>query len=370
MGLPPKTDGQGRTHEKIFIPRGILIPTIAPDGAILNIRIRRHKEDLKPLPSGKAPPKYLELEGSYIAPMLLRAHGPADLAAYFVTEAELDAILIHFATGGIVGGLAVRTNRGKRDRRAHERLRHAVKICIALDYDEPGAAGVPWWEQTYPQAVRWPTPDGKDPGDAFRLGVDIREWVAAALPPTIKLPPLSHVEDTDSREATLSYPKVNGEDYLQNGQMDTFVAGQKNIGERGEKGGWDGKKENVSEMHTSADVARAGSPAGFTDNEIRILRSAVPKECADALSSLYPPEVLRAYLLWRDVPVSFYSEHDAIGNCTGFGWKIDYSWRAKNVEKFEAFFDYQDRCPVLSQWLSDHPDKEISWQNLLDFWRK
>ena len=134
LGLPPRKGDDGREHTRIFIPRGIVIPTLGADGRVLNLRIRRHKQDLR-----ERSPKYLELEGSCKAPLLLSSSRPAPLAAYFVTEAELDAILIHYATGGVVGALAVRTNRGKPDAHAHERLRQAVRIGIALDYDGPGA---------------------------------------------------------------------------------------------------------------------------------------------------------------------------------------------------------------------------------------
>ena len=105
LGLTPRTGDDGRMRTKLFIPRGIVIPTFALDGRVLNLRIRRHKEDLQPLSGGKLPPKYLELEGSCKAPLLLRSSRPGPLAVYFVTEAELDAMLIHHATGGVVGAL-------------------------------------------------------------------------------------------------------------------------------------------------------------------------------------------------------------------------------------------------------------------------
>jgi len=366
LGLPPKETDDGKVRDKIFIPRGIVIPTFAQDGSIRNLRIRRHQQDLKPMSNGKMPPKYLELEGSCTAPLLLKSRGQASLAAYFVTEAELDAILIHFVTGGVVGGLAVRTNRGKPDSQAHERLRQAVKVCIALDFDEPGAVGVEWWEQTYPQALRWPVPEGKDPGEAFKLGVDIRDWVAAALPATIKLP-------TDPREASIAQQQTSVEYNSQNGRMDLVFAGPNECGERGTEegaGGQKEKKEGDTQMRTSADEAEERVRAEFTPEELRLLLAAMPQTSTPL--SLYPVEVLRAYLLWRDMPVSFYAQHDEAGNCISLGWNIDYAWREKcpeNRERFEVFSAYQDKCQVLWRWFSAHPDKTINWRNLLDFWR-
>lgn len=218
LGLAPKTGEDGRARTKIFIPRGIVIPTLGIDGRVLNIRIRRHREDLR-----ERSPKYMELEGSSHAPMLLRAPGPSALAAYFVVEAELDAVLIHHATGGAVGTLAVRTNRGKPDVAAHARLKDAVLVGVALDYDQAGAEGVAFWERTYPKSLRWPTPEGKDPGDAFKLGVDIREWVAAALPPSVSLPSGPH-------GASISCTEATAQDDSQNGQADTLLPGTLEMG--------------------------------------------------------------------------------------------------------------------------------------------
>jgi hypothetical protein len=366
LGLPPKETDDGKVRDKIFIPRGIVIPTFAQDGSIRNLRIRRHQQDLQPMANGKMPPKYLELEGSCTAPLLLRSSSQTSLAAYFVTEAELDAILIHFVTGGVVGGLAVRTNRGKPDCQAHERLRQAVKVCIALDFDEPGAVGAPWWEQTYSQAVRWPVPEGKDPGEAFKLGVDIRDWVAAALPATIKLP-------TDPREASIAQQQASVEYDSQNGRMDLALVGPNECGERGSRGrrrGQKEKKEGGTQMRTSGDVAEERIRAEFTPEELRLLLAAMPQTSTPL--SFYPVEVLRAYLLWRDMPVSFYAQHDEAGNCLSMGWNIDYAWREKrpeNRKRFEIFSAYQDKCQVLWRWFSAHPDKTINWRNLLDFWR-
>ena len=313
----------------------------------------------------------MELEGSCKAPMLLRAGSPPGLAAYFVTEAELDAILIHFVTGGVIGALAVRTNLGKPDSQAHELLRQSVKICVALDYDEAGASGVPWWEKIYPQAVRWPTPEGKDPGDAFSLGVDIREWAASALPATIRLPPSAPVgreHGAASREASISHAEINSDNNF--GRLDMLPAGLNAVGGKGAKEGRPPeKKEGDNGMRTSVDVAETRDAFGFTDEEARILRAALPREFAAAPLSFFPVEVLRAWLLWRGLPVSLAKRRDENGNSVGFGWKYDYDWWAKNQERFDVFFAYQNKSDVLWQWMSAHPDMTITWKNLLRFWR-
>jgi hypothetical protein len=111
------------------------------------------------------------------------------MATWVVVESELDAMSVHHACGGAVGVLSVLTVSGKPDVTAHRHLLSAVRILLALDVDKdkddgsnPGAKAWPWWEGTYSQARLWPVPEGKDPGEAFALGVNLREWVSAGMP--------------------------------------------------------------------------------------------------------------------------------------------------------------------------------------------
>ncbi len=365
LGLEPKTGVDGKVRTKLFIPRGIVIPTCAPDGRVINLRIRRHKEDL-----GEHSPKYLELDGSCKAPLLLRSSLPGPLAAYFVTEAELDAMLIHHATDGVVGALAVRTNRGKPDVSADGRLREAVCVCIALDYDEPGADGVEFWEKTYPAALRWPTPEGKDPGDACKLGVDIREWVAAALPPSI---PLSGNKSESHRDRVSQY-EITTQDICQNGQLGTSAAGQLEVGGgaepetiSSEKGSGPAGLSAHMRTRETDDAARIAwaTAEDFTPDELCRLQAALP---ADMPLDLLPLDVARAYLLWRGIPASFSKFRNADGDSVGFSWDYDDAWRRKHSERFEAFWRFQDKSPALWEWMSDHPAMTITSQNLLHIW--
>lgn len=221
FGLPSKNGQDGRVHDKLFIPRGILIPTFGNEGSILNLRIRRHKADLNENRS-----KYMELEGSYHGPLFLPSSLPRPLAVYFITEAELDAMLIHYASGGVVGAVAVRTNRGKPDASCNTCLEAASRICVALDYDNAGAEGCDFWEEKYANSIRWPVPEGKDPGDAFALGVDIREWIEASLPASVSL------QDNESAIHKSSISQVNQKIQVvaENGPLEAFASGQNNLG--------------------------------------------------------------------------------------------------------------------------------------------
>ena len=188
FGLPDK-QGKNGPIRALWIPRGVTIPAIGQDGRVCRIRIRRRNADLKDPKDSK----YMLIPQSsdpYSAPLCLPPQGVIPgMATWVIVESELDAMSVHHACGGAVGVLSVLTVSGKPDVVAHRHLRKAVRILLALDFDQdkedgsnPGAGAWPWWERTYDQAGLWPVPEGKDPGEAFALGVDLRAWVSAGMP--------------------------------------------------------------------------------------------------------------------------------------------------------------------------------------------
>lgn len=348
FGLEPKEGEGGRVKDKIFIPRGILVPTFDASGRPSNIRIRRPSKDI-----GQGRPKYMELEGSSRAPYFLRSSAPAPLAVYFVTEAELDALLIHHLSGGIVGALAVRTNRGKPDAVAHAYLKQASRICIALDYDEAGASGVEFWEKTYPSILRWPTPEGKDPGDAFKLGVDIRAWIEAALPASVRLPEVQRAQEPSP---------------LSGGQVDTALPGQIVRGEGASRQASDGgpKKKNVPAGASSMSAGCGWGPDAreedFTDEELDLLYAAIPP--TQPLER-YPVGIARAWLAWRGLPVRFVKRGFIDGRLE-CGWERCAGWR-KHLKKLLAFSPVA-RQPWLLAWLRNHPADVVTEENFFQMW--
>ncbi len=191
FGLPEKRGAEGKPIRALRIPRGITIPAWSAAGECLRIRIRRRDVDRDP--NNPKDPKFLLVPQPgqpYSAPLMLPPVGVSpDLATWVVVEAEMDAMAVHHACGGKVGVLSILTVRVKPDTVAHAALARAARILVALDFDQdkadgsnPGADAWPWWERTYPQARLWPVPEGKDPGEAVALGVDLAEWIFAGVP--------------------------------------------------------------------------------------------------------------------------------------------------------------------------------------------
>ncbi|NNF97960.1 MAG: helicase [Desulfobacteraceae bacterium] len=168
--------------KKLWIPQGLVIPTHAPASSgdrVIRLRIRR--------PEGQ--PRYYAIPGSNMAPMII---GPQKKALVIV-ESELDAILTAQDAGELVGVIAMGSSSAKPDHTANRIITAAKAILVALDFDTAGAHAWQWWKETFTHAIRWPVPIGKDPGDAYKLGLNIAQWIRAGLPPIWTIKPDRHL---------------------------------------------------------------------------------------------------------------------------------------------------------------------------------
>lgn len=185
-GLETKLNKDGK-KVKLWLPIGIVIPFYI-NGTLRRLRIRipadRRTENSLP---------YYLVPGSAMDSFSTRA----DAKAWFIVEAELDAIAIHAQAGDLTGAMAMGNSTARPTAGAYELLTDSLWIGNALDYDatekngsyeNAGGSAATWWKKQFPQAERWPVPVGKDPGDAFKAGVSLREWVKTGLPPILTLP--------------------------------------------------------------------------------------------------------------------------------------------------------------------------------------
>ncbi len=177
-GLPEDLKEDGRP-KALWIPRGLVIPCftglidgVVDSSVVHRIRIRRPENE----------PRYYVLPGSSMTTMICE---PAR-RAFVIVESELDAIACSAATK-LAGAVALGSVAAKPDVTADAILSGALQILNALDYDAAGAKAYAWWSRQYPRCDRWPTPAGKDPGEAVRMGTALKEWIEAGLPPALTL---------------------------------------------------------------------------------------------------------------------------------------------------------------------------------------
>lgn len=182
-GLAPTKEkrGGGQTST-LWIPLGLVIPTFQA-GVVHRIRIRRHK-----IKEGE--PRYYWLEGSGDDTWILNPTA----RAFVVVESDLDGLLIDWHAGDLVGSIPLGSCSPRPKQNAAAILDTAVCILNSLDYEprtnettgrreNPGGENwLRFWKPRYPQAKRHPAPGGKDPGEAYQAGTNIRSWIIAGLP--------------------------------------------------------------------------------------------------------------------------------------------------------------------------------------------
>lgn len=175
-GLPVIKDEkrEGRPRP-LWVPMGLVIPWFDGQTAT-RIRIRR--------PDPGDGPRYYMVPGSASATMLIAPERKELVRreVYVVVESELDAIMLHCQASDVCGAVALGSNSAHPDVAAAAILEKAAVILNALDLDAAGSSQREWWTAHFPQSKRWPAGKHKDPGDAYKAGMNIREWVIAGLP--------------------------------------------------------------------------------------------------------------------------------------------------------------------------------------------
>jgi len=155
---------------RLWLPVGMVIP-YAVGNEVHRLRIRR--PEMRGIDI-----RYYAVPGSGMSTMILRP----EARAFVVVESELDAILLDQEAGDLAGAVAVGSSSAKPDEYAFNVLRSSLHILVALDFDAAGAKAWKWWRSNFPDCERWPVPKGKDPGEAYKAGVNLRAWIKAGLP--------------------------------------------------------------------------------------------------------------------------------------------------------------------------------------------
>ena len=166
-GLPEKL--KNKKSVPLFIPAGIVIPTIEKE-KIYKINIRRGPGDYLPVAGSKTVPKIL----GHIT------------KGFIVVETELDGFMLRERVGDMVSIFVLGSVTIKPLQEQYELLKKSLTILISLDFDgSPGAQNSKWWLKNFDQAKRYPVSVGKDPGEAFQRGLNIRKWILKGLPPAL-----------------------------------------------------------------------------------------------------------------------------------------------------------------------------------------
>ena len=154
----------------IWLPKGFVIPTFFNE-QVMRLRIRRVE-----LPPGDKN-KYIAVPGNCSTPSF---YGKVDGMPIFIIEAEFDAILIQQEAGDLCCCMAIPANH-RPDAYADQILRAAPCLIFSLDYEKAVQDRYAVWKNTYPKMKVWMSEKTKSPGDDYKEGVNLREWVKAGL---------------------------------------------------------------------------------------------------------------------------------------------------------------------------------------------
>ena len=164
LGLPNAQDGKAT----LWIPKGITIPTF-DNGKLIRLKVRR--SDWKP---NDTLPKYWEISGGLKGLNLI---GDKSRETIIVVESELDAYAVHWSLQGKVLVIAVGSNTKHPDSLTHALVKNSSKLIILHDNDEAGEVMLNKWTGLYPKAIGASVSIGKDIGEAFERGYDVKSWL-------------------------------------------------------------------------------------------------------------------------------------------------------------------------------------------------
>ncbi len=174
----PSTRDLGLNEEDqkntVWIPKGILIPSVEPSGNAVRLKVRRIES-----PKVNQLPKYVLVKGSMGGMKLL---GDRQHQVMAVVESELDACALHYQIHDVAMVVAVGSNLIRPDIVTHRLAKTKPHVVICHDNDEAGVAMLKKWQALFPHAIAHPTPKGKDIGEAVHEGVNLRDWFMSCLP--------------------------------------------------------------------------------------------------------------------------------------------------------------------------------------------
>jgi Toprim-like len=128
--------------------------------------------------------------------------------AVVLTEGELDALSIAQACGDLVAVVATGTTKGSHTPRWISLLAQQERVLVAFDAErDKGDAGAQWWIERLDNAQRL-RPLWNDANQMLQDGVNLREWIRAALAktaaPVVTSPGESHKETMQAQPASLT----------------------------------------------------------------------------------------------------------------------------------------------------------------------
>lgn len=173
MTFAPETWGLSPDHKNIWIPQGFLIPFFCDLRGLLRLRVRQHQPTTEN--------RYILISGSSTEYFSFPAEQEQTPPAIYITEGEFDGWLCWQEFGNRSLVMAIGNSSTRPDKNTHKNLVAASTILLGLDNDPAGQKESAWWKRQYKNVQTCTVPKGKDPGEAFEQGVDLKKWFAGQM---------------------------------------------------------------------------------------------------------------------------------------------------------------------------------------------
>jgi DNA primase len=157
----------------VLLPAGLLIPIIGKNGSVKRLKIR-----CKSWSESSPYAKYIAISGNMSG---LNIIGDLTHDVVIVVESELDAYAIHHVVGDFTCIVAIGGSVKLPDNVSDHIAKKARILLICHDNDDAGKKMLEKWRKLYLHAKGYPTPYGKDIGEAISSGLDIREFFLSAI---------------------------------------------------------------------------------------------------------------------------------------------------------------------------------------------
>ncbi len=155
-------------NNRLWIPAGIVIPSLNNIGSVQRIKIRRTSWT-----QTDSIGKYIALPGSTNG---LTIVGNTQKDLMIVIESELDAYATHYVISDFAFVVAIGSNIKNPDN-VTDYLAKRKALLICYDNDEGGNVMWSKWKKLYPHTHPYPAPLGKDLGESIELGLRVRPWI-------------------------------------------------------------------------------------------------------------------------------------------------------------------------------------------------
>ena len=184
FGLEPYTNDKGKEIEKLWFPRGIVMPWLI-DNQLWRISVRQPTNN----------PKYLNIIGG--SNPLYNANTITPEKPVFLCEGVFDALAIQQQVSDLTSVVAMGVS-GARCATWISCIAKTHAVFLCFDADEAGSKAQEYWKGIFPKSITW-NPVLKDAAEMLENNINVRNWAEAGLQHAgIKAQPKVVVHDEES----------------------------------------------------------------------------------------------------------------------------------------------------------------------------